>query len=46
MRVYGQNRSNEEDRTKELAEDLIAIVTSFVARIYKSRGGKKKNAGS
>lgn len=35
---------NEEDRTKELAEDLIAIVTSFAARIYGSRGGKKKNA--
>ncbi len=27
---------------KELAEDLIAIVTSFSARIYGARGGKKK----
>ena len=35
---------NEEDRTKELAEDLIAIVTSFAARIKAERGGKKKNA--
>ncbi|WP_461829522.1 IS607 family transposase [Aquifex sp.] len=34
---------NEEDRTKELAEDLIAIVTSFVARIKAECGGKKKN---
>ena len=36
---------NEEDRTRELAEDLIAIVTSFAAKVYGSRGGKKKNAG-
>jgi len=34
---------NEEDRTRELAEDLIAIVTSFAARIYGSREGKKRN---
>jgi len=34
---------NEEDRTKELAEDLIAIVTSFAARVYGSLGGKKRN---
>ncbi|MDI3540855.1 MAG: putative resolvase [Thermosediminibacterales bacterium] len=32
---------NEEDANKELAEDLIAIVTSFAARIYSQRGGKK-----
>jgi len=31
-----------EDLNKELAEDLIAIVTSFSARIYGARGGKKK----
>lgn len=37
---------NEEDRTKELAEDLIAIVTSFAARVYGSRGGKRKNGNS
>lgn len=36
-------KENEEDRTKELAEDLIAIVTSFAAKVYGSRGGKKKN---
>ncbi len=35
---------NEEDRTKELAQDLIAIVTSFAARVYGSREGKKKIA--
>jgi len=34
---------NEEDRTKELVEDLIAIVTSFAARVYGSLGGKKRN---
>ncbi len=31
----------EEDLNKELAEDLIAIVTSFAARIYGRRGGRK-----
>ncbi len=34
-------KEDEEDVKKELAEDLIAIVTSFVARIYGQRGGKK-----
>ncbi|MEQ2130046.1 MerR family DNA-binding transcriptional regulator [Caldanaerobacter subterraneus KAk] len=29
---------------KELAEDLIAIVTSFAARIYGQRGGKKHDS--
>ncbi|MBM7583286.1 putative resolvase [Caldicoprobacter guelmensis] len=32
---------NEQDVNKELAEDLIAIVTSFAARIYGQRGGKR-----
>ncbi|AAM23967.1 IS607 family transposase [Caldanaerobacter subterraneus] len=32
---------NKEEINKELAEDLIAIVTSFTARIYGQRGGKK-----
>ncbi|AAM23953.1 putative resolvase [Caldanaerobacter subterraneus subsp. tengcongensis MB4] len=32
---------NKEEMNKELAEDLIAIVTSFAARIYGQRGGKK-----
>ena len=32
---------NEEDRTKELAEDLIAIVASFAVRVYGNRGGRK-----
>ena len=34
---------HEEDRTKELADDLIAIVTSFAAKVYGSRGGRRKN---
>jgi len=34
---------DEEDRAKELAEDLIAIVTSFAAKIYGSRGERRKN---
>ena len=39
-------KDNKEDRHRELAEDLIAIVTSFAARVYGSRGGKKKNGNS
>jgi len=34
-------KENEQDVNKELAEDLIAIVTSFAARIYGQRGGKR-----
>lgn len=30
-----------EDLNKELAEDLIAIVTSFAGRVYGKRGGRK-----
>jgi predicted site-specific integrase-resolvase len=41
--VIVNGKENEEDRHRELAEDLIAIVTSFAARVYGSRGGKKKN---
>ena len=29
------------DDSQELVEDLIAITTSFSARIYGKRGGKK-----
>ncbi len=36
-------KQDEEDRAKELAEDLIAIVTSFAAKVYGSRGGRRKN---
>ncbi|MGB9813634.1 MAG: IS607 family transposase [Thermovenabulum sp.] len=39
--VVLDGKENEEDVNKELAEDLIAIVTSFAARIYGQRGGKK-----
>jgi len=34
-------KENEQDVNKELAEDLIAIVTSFAARIYGQKGGKR-----
>lgn len=34
-------KENEQDVNKELAEDLIAIVTSFAARIYGQRGGRR-----
>jgi len=37
------NGNNEEkEKMIELAEDLVAIVTSFVAKIYGQRGSKKK----
>jgi len=39
-------KENEEDINKELAEDLIAIVTSFAARIYGQRGGKKHDSNT
>ena len=39
--VINGNKGSD-DLNKELAEDLIAIVTSFSARIYGTRGGKKK----
>jgi putative resolvase len=32
----------EKERTQELAEDLVAIVTSFATKIYGQRGSKKK----
>ncbi len=35
------NGNEHEDAQKELAEDLIAMVTSFAARIYGKRGGRK-----
>ncbi|MGI1690735.1 IS607 family transposase [Thermoanaerobacter uzonensis] len=39
-------KENEEDVNKELAEDLIAIVTSFAARIYGKRGDKKRDSNT
>ncbi|ERM91064.1 transposase [Caldanaerobacter subterraneus subsp. yonseiensis KB-1] len=39
-------KENEEDVNKELAEDLIAIVTSFATRIYGKRGGKKRDSNT
>ena len=37
------NGNNEEkEKTIELAEDLVAIVTSFAAKIYGKRGSKNK----
>jgi len=35
------NGGENEERVRELAEDLIAVVTAFAARIYGKRGGKK-----
>ncbi|AZT89813.1 IS607 family transposase [Caldicellulosiruptor changbaiensis] len=52
MESYGvelivlNGQENEEDINKELAEDLIAIVTSFAARIYGNRGAKKHGNSS
>ncbi len=40
--IVVNGKEETEDLNKELAEDLIAIVTSFSARIYGTRGGKKK----
>jgi len=40
--IVVNGKEETEDLNKELAEDLIAIVTSFSARIYGARGGKKK----
>jgi len=34
--------NEEKERTQELAEDLVAIVTSFAAKIYEQRGSEKK----
>jgi|GEM_PF-1515276 len=44
--VVLNGRENEEDIKEELAEDLIAIVTSFAARIYGQRGAKRHGNGS
>lgn len=38
------NQNDSDDIQKELVEDLIAITTSFSARIYGQRGGKKITA--
>jgi len=35
-------KENEKEKTIELAEDLVAIVTSFAAKIYGKRGSKNK----
>jgi len=35
-------KENEKEKTIELAEDLVAIVTSFAAKIYEQRGSEKK----
>jgi len=40
--IVVNGKEETEDLNKELAEDLIAIVTFFSARIYGARGGKKK----
>ncbi|AOY76811.1 hypothetical protein CLFO_16800 [Clostridium formicaceticum] len=35
------DQQDDKDENQELVEDLIAITTSFSARIYGKRGGKK-----
>ncbi len=40
--IVVNGKEETEDLNKELAEDLIAIVTSFSVRIYGARGGKKE----
>jgi len=34
--------NEEKEKTIELADDLVAIVTSFAAKIYGQKGPKKK----
>jgi len=40
--INGKEKEKEKERMQELAEDLVAIVTSFAAKIYGQRGFKKK----
>ena len=42
VKIEITNRKEDENIQKELAEDLIAIVSSFAARVYGQRGGRKK----
>ena len=42
IEVVNKVGDENESIQKELAEDLIAIVSSFSARVYESRGGRKK----
>lgn len=41
--LHDREKNGHEDLQQELAEDLIAVVSSFAARIYGKRGGHKKN---
>ncbi len=34
-----------EDENKELVDDILALITSFSARLYGKRGGRKKLKG-
>jgi predicted site-specific integrase-resolvase len=36
------NHRDEQKYEEEITEDIIAIMTSYSARIYGKRGGKKK----
>jgi predicted site-specific integrase-resolvase len=42
VQIVVVNGQENEDTNKELAEDLIAVVSSFAARVYGKRGGRKK----
>ena len=44
--VVLNGRENEEEIKEELAEDLIAAVKSFAARIYWQRGANKRHDNS
>lgn len=44
--VVLNGRENEEEIKEELAEDLIAAVKSFAARIYWQRGANKRHGNS
>jgi putative resolvase len=39
------SRQEPEDAHTELVQDLLAIVTSFSARLYGARGGRKVRQG-
>jgi putative resolvase len=41
--VVINGREGEKERVQELMEDLVAIVSSFAARIYGQRGSKNAN---
>ena len=45
MEITAIAEKESEDTQSELVRDLLAIVTSFSARLYGARGGKKIQQG-